>query len=166
MADCIATLKACQGSSERYPYAINLTDAFSRLWDAEFPYGTGAVVRADGNPSYGREVIASVAGVSGEQEPEWPIGNAETVDDGSVEWTTQPMSNDGLAYRITDCVWAVPTGLTGDSASFTDLPALQEVRIWLTGGTVGRTYVIVGLVSATDGTETATFEVRIQLKIV
>ena len=165
MAQCIATLKVCQAADERYPYGFNLTDAFSRLWEASFPYLADSVVRSDGNPAYGREFKASADGTSGDDEPEWPSTNAGEVDDGSLHWVSQPMSFNGLAYRITGAVWTAPAGITADSATYTDLPSLQQVRVWISGGVRGRKYVIVGQVSATDGTETAMFEVRLEVKI-
>lgn len=167
MTDCIATLKVCQGPNARYPYAFNLTDEFARQWQPNYPFAANAAIRPSdaADPTGWQYRNDGSDGVSGAEEPEWPTADNEDVADGSVEWTAEAMDFDGLAYRITDVNWTVPDGITGDDDDWTDLAALQECRIWVSGGEVGRTYTLVGVIDATDGTETAKFEVRLVVKI-
>jgi hypothetical protein len=161
VAKCIATLKVCQGAAEKQDYAFNLTREFARLWEADKPYSAGQAVRPNEIPGTGFE-YESAGGVSnGAAEPAWPSTGA--VQDGSIFWTTQAISNDGLKHRIVTVDWTAPDPVVASDQVEVDEPGLQEVRIWLSGGVAGETYDIEGEVT-TD--QDAIFVVRIELTIV
>lgn len=160
MSQCVATLKECQGAEELHDYAFDLTDEFSRQWAPNAEEPLGAVVRPG---TTGLEYISGGGITSGEVEPEWPPDNGDTVTDGSVVWTAQSVSYTGLRHRIGSVDWTAPAGITISDPVETDRPALQEARISVTGGVVGRTYRIVGLVTTLAADEV--FEVRLELKI-
>lgn len=160
MSECVATLKECQGAEEVHDYAFDLTDQFSRKWAPNAEQPLGAIVRPG---TTGREYISGGGVTNGELEPDWPLDNGDTVEDGSVVWTGQSVSYAGLLHRVGSADWTAPAGITISDPVETDRPALQEVRVSVTGGVVGRTYRIVGLVTTLAADEV--FEVRLDLKI-
>jgi hypothetical protein len=157
---CLQVLKVCKTAGERQDYAFDLTAEFSKLWEADHPYAAAAVVR----PSVGTglEYVSSGGQSNGEIEPEWPTPAGETVEDGSITWTAQALSALGLKHHIVDCTWTAPDGITASDQVETDDPGLQEIRIWVSGGTVGESYVITALVETNLG---ALFECRLIVSI-
>ncbi len=67
-----------------------------------------------------------------------------------------------LAGRtITATSWTVPTGLEGDTEAFSPSVA----TIWLSGGTVGKTYSVINQITASDGSiDERTFRLTIRNK--
>jgi hypothetical protein len=168
MAKCIETLKVCKAADERLDYGFNLTDEFAHRWKPNRPYEYGQVVRPADLPATGFEYVASGAdssgGVSnGESEPIWPKTLGGTVTDGSITWTAQPMSYDGLRERISDVYWIGMGDIVLADAVEQDLPALQEVRIWCSEGTLGETYDCVANITTASG---AIYECRLEVTIV
>lgn len=145
MAKCLLLLKVCQKAGERQDYAFNWTREFSKRWESDFPYGAAVAVRP-ATGSTGFEYVSS-GGVSGSEEPVWPDALGLTVVDGSITWTAAAISNTSLRHRIdAPAVWTADTGVTLDDQSDTDLPGLQETRIWVADGAEGqvsRNYVEV-----------------------
>ena len=171
MAKCIETLKVCQGANERQDYAFNVTDELAIRWQANRTYQTGQTVRPNELPGTGYEYVATVADSSGGMssgaaEPTWPKTLGGTVVDGSVTWTAQIPTFDGLRDRIDTVSWDT-TSETGDllltDPVEQDLPGLQEVRIWVSGGTLGETYDCWVLITTESG---AIYECRLEVTII
>lgn len=160
MSQCIATLKACQGADELHDYAFDITDEFSRIWRPNSDEPLGSIVRPG---TTGLEYISAGGVTNGELEPDWPLENGGTVDDGSVLWTGQSVSYSGLIHRIGSVAWTAPAGITLSDPQEIDRPAQQEARISVTGGVAGRKYRIVGLITTLAGDEI--FEVRLEMTI-
>ena len=81
----------------------------------------------------------------------------QAVLDYVIDWSTwlEVASND----IITSVVWVVPVGLTKTSSTFTDSTA----TVWLSGGVVGRVYVITCRISTLAArTQDYSFELIIQ----
>jgi len=159
MANCVITLKACQSPDELYDYAFNLTDQFSNAWQTNYPFALGAILRPG---IYGVEYISSGGVSNGEVEPEWPDDAGETIEDGSVTWTAQAVSAAGLNEQIDTVDWSAPADLTISDPTEIRQVALQEARIWVTGGVVGSKYRVTGLLTTTIGT---VYELRVELTI-
>jgi hypothetical protein len=168
MAKCIETLKVCKAADERLDFGFNLTDEFAHLWKPNRPYEYGQIVRPADLPATGFEYVAegadSSGGVSnGASEPIWPRTIGGTVVDGSVTWIAQPMTYDGLRERVGDVYWLGEGDLILSDPVDQDLPALQEVRIWASGGTIGRSYDCVVNITTLSG---AIYECRLEITIV
>lgn len=135
--DLLQTLRVLHRAGERQPYAFDLTDAFS--WRLERGrQAPSAAVRPDAHT--GLEYTASV-GVTGAREPHLPNLAGKSVQDGSVTLTAQPVSYASLRWRVKDADWsAMPADLVLSDQIETDLPGLQEVRIYVSGGIAGETY--------------------------
>ncbi len=168
MAKCIETLKVCQGADERQDYAFNVTDELAIRWQPNRTYQTGQIVRPNELPGTGYEYVASTAdstgGLSaGDAEPNWPKTLGGTVVDGSVTWTAQLPTFDGLRDRIDSVQWVTDGDFVLSDQVEQDLPGLQEVRIWASGGTIGRTYDTYCLITTEAG---AVYECRLQINII
>lgn len=169
MAKCIETLKVCQGADERQDYAFNVTDELATRWQANRAYLSGQIVRP--NTGTGFEYVAttpdSSGGLSnGEAEPNWPKVVGGTVVDGSITWTAQLPSFDGLRDRIDTVVWesdSEPSDLVLSDQVEQDLPGLQEARIWVSGGTVGEVYNCRALITTESG---AKYECRLEVSVI
>lgn len=168
MAELIQTLKVAQAADERQDYAFNVTDEFALRWRPARAYLTGQIVRPNDRPATGFQYVAATdasGGMSsGDQEPNWPKIVGGTVVDGSVTWTAQLPTYDGLRERIDSVAWNdadVGDLILADQVE-QDLPGLQEVRIWVSGGTVDRTYDARALITTESG---AVFECRLEVTI-
>lgn len=162
MTECIATIKACQGSQSRLDYAFDLTERFSIARKPNYPFANDACVRpVEGGT--GRQYRSSGGVTNGDDfEPEWPPEDGGTVNDGSLTWTGEDITFDSLRYRIDEVEWTPPDGITLSDESIIDQAAMQEVRVTVAGGTAGRKYRIVGVVTTTTGLQ---YEVRIDLRV-
>lgn len=171
MAKCIETLKVCQGADERQDYAFNVTDEFAIRWQANRAYDTGQVVRPNELPATGYEYVATALDLSGgmsngASEPNWPKVIGTAVVDGSITWTAQPPTYDGLRERIDTVLWdsnSDPSDLMLSDQVEQDIPGLQEARIWVSGGTVGQTYDCRALITTESG---AKYECRLEVTII
>jgi hypothetical protein len=162
MTECIATLKACQGSQSVLDYALDLTERFSIPRQPNFPYANGAHVRPiEGGTGWQYQSSGGVTN-GDDFEPQWPTEEGGTVVDGSLTWTAEDITFDSLRYRIDSVTWTAPDGITLTNEQVIDQPAMQEVRVTVAGGTAGQKYRIVGVVVTTTGLE---YEVRIELKV-
>ena len=168
MAKCIETLKVCQGADERLDYAFNVTDELALRWQTSRSYLTGQVVRP--SVATGFEYVATTDDSSGgltngRVEPTWPRAEGGTVVDGSVTWTAQLPTFEGLRDRIDTVAWeSRPLGdLNLTDQVEQDLPGLQEVRIWVSGGTIGEVYDCRALITPEAG---AKYECRLEVTII
>lgn len=162
MTECIATLKACQGSEARLDYALDLTERFSIPRLPNFPFAAGARVRpVEGGTGWQYQSSGGVTN-GDDFEPQWPTEDGGTIADGSLIWTAEDITFDSLRYRIDSVTWTAPDGITLSDESIIDQPAMQEVRVTVEGGTAGQKYRIVGVVTTTTGLE---YEVRIELRV-
>jgi hypothetical protein len=73
------------------------------------------------------------------------------------------MTYDGLRERVGDVYWLGEGDLILSDPVDQDLPALQEVRIWASGGTIGRSYDCVVNITTLSG---AIYECRLEITIV
>lgn len=108
---CKVVGKMCYVAGEVLPVHIDLTDFTERRWDkvaAAGIYADGDVVRPTPGKRTGYEYLATAGGQVGVAEPAWPTTLGETVQDGSVTWECQDISNDSL-------VKVVETGSDGPS---------------------------------------------------
>lgn len=166
MVECVQTLEVCKAASERQWYAFNLTDEFAHRWQAARPYASGQAVRPARRPATGFEYVSSGGVSHGKTEPEWPQAVGETVEDGSIIWTAQAISYDSLRERLAavdPAEWTTDGDLILSDQVEQDLPALQEVRIWASGGTLGEVYDCVVVIETVSG---SLFECRLRVTIV
>lgn len=166
MAECVQTLEVCKAASERQWYAFNLTDEFSIRWQPSYPYEAAQAVRPTTRKSTGLEYVSSGGVSNGVREPEWPTVVGETVTDGSITWTARAISFSTLGERLASvdpAEWITDGDLILSDQVEQDLPALQEVRIWASGGTVGEVYDCSVVVETASG---ALFECRLKVTIV
>jgi hypothetical protein len=84
----------------------------------------------------------------------WPPKDPDEVLDYQVDWTDR-LDED----TITSSDWTVPDGITQDSESSSTTTA----TIWLSGGTLGDTYVLLNRV-VTAGGRTMDQSVRLKIK--
>ena len=161
MASCVITLKACQAPDEFHDYGFNLVDQFSNGWIANYPFDAGAIIRPG---TTGLEYVSDGGVSNGEIEPEWPIEAAGTVDDGTITWTAQEVTSAGLNERIDSVVWSAISPMVASNQSEIDEDAIQEARIWVTGGVAGSKYRVTGLLTTTSSPPTI-YELRLEMSI-
>lgn len=78
-----------------------------------------------------------------------PVAGPSTVSDYFLDWSSWLDTGE----TITASVWTVPTGITQTTPapSFT----AEQTKIWLTGGTIGESYVILNTITTSTGRQTA-----------
>jgi len=166
VAECVQTLEVCKAASERQWYAFDLTDEFARRWEPNHPYDVGQIVRPWRRPGTGLEYVSSGGVSHGKTEPDWPGVVGETVVDGSITWTAQAITYDSLSERLASAdpvEWITDRDLVLADEVEQDLPALQEVRVWASGGTLGETYNCVAVIETQAG---SIYECRLKVTIV
>jgi hypothetical protein len=73
----------------------------------------------------------------------WPPKDPDEILDYQIDWADRL----GVGDTIQTSTWTVPAGITGSLQS----AAAQNVTIWLSGGTVGKTYQIHNRIISTGG---------------
>jgi hypothetical protein len=104
----------------------------------------GAFVRAE--PDLGWYYECTTAGITSRYFPEWPRAASETVNDGSVIWTSRH-PDDAVVPKVSTVLWTVEDGLTLDSQSEDD----HEIHATFSGGVHGQDYDAVASVTPSDG---------------
>lgn len=72
----------------------------------------------------------------------WPPKDTPEVLDYVLDWKAR-LAGD----TISGSTWTVPVGITKNSDTF----AATNVTIWLAGGTVGKTYTLINVVTTAGG---------------
>lgn len=95
----------------------------------------------------------------------WPPKDPDEVLDYSINWGLDDEGNPGRLPvaddQIATSTWDVPIGITKDSATFSSIT--NVATIWLSGGTLGETYVLTNHIVSTDG-RSMDQSVRIKIK--
>lgn len=80
----------------------------------------------------------------------WPSKDPDEVLDYKLDWlgtSADPGPLFGLSDAIANSLWVLPAGISKESDTFDD----GSVTIWLSGGTVGETYLILNRITTDDG---------------
>jgi hypothetical protein len=114
---------SCLLAGETLPFEFDWTREFAVFWAPVTSFPAFSAVR----PLTGGTGLEYVSGggQSGEDEPTWPDTVGGTVDDGSITWTAQALSNTSLRERIDTASWPAVTGFTISSDTVTDEPGRQ-----------------------------------------
>jgi hypothetical protein len=83
----------------------------------------------------------------------WPPKDPDEILDYAIDWTAR-LGGDTVAQSQ----WIMPTGLTKDS----DSKSPTMTIIWLSGGTLNKTYDVLNRVITTGG---RTFDQTVRLKV-
>lgn len=158
---CVFVQEACKAPAEVKEFAFDLTRRLERRWQARAFYSNGQRIRPERKRA-GFEYEAGGDGQTGLKEPGFPATLGETVVDGSITWTCRAISNSSLSKTISNVAWTVPAGLTHDDDALNNTGGRQEISITLSGGTAGATYLVVALVTYSDGTRD---EIGLQLEV-
>lgn len=116
---------ACLLAGEALPFQFNWTRELANLWAADTGFAALAVVRPRAAERQTGFEYASSGGQTGPEEPQWPTTLGGTVQDGSITWTAQALSNGSLRERIADVDWPAVTDFTITPALFVDEPGRQ-----------------------------------------
>lgn len=73
----------------------------------------------------------------------WPGKDPDEVLDYTINWSRRLPAGDTIAASS----WIFPTGLTMNSAAYTNTSA----TVWISGGTTGTTYKVTNRVTTTVG---------------
>lgn len=114
---------SCMLAGETLPFEFDWTHEFSVFWAAAGYFPALSVVRPVTGIT-GLEYVSS-GGQAGEEEPTWPTTIGGTVEDGSITWTAQALSNSSLRERISTATWPAVTGFTISAEATTDQPGRQ-----------------------------------------
>lgn len=114
---------SCLIAGETLPFQFDWTPEFAVYWAAVSSFPALSVARPLTGGT-GLEYLSG-GGQSGEDEPTWPDTIGGTVDDGSITWTAQALSNASLRERISTATWPAVTGFTISSVTVTDEPGRQ-----------------------------------------
>lgn len=136
-------------------YAIRFDRVLEELWQPGDPISL-AEYRRPTAPN-GFEYECTNAGQTHSEEPNWPQTIAETVDDGSVEWTCRDFDANG-SDTIASIAISADTGITVDASGFDN----YGVTMTLSGGSIGSSYdITVDSTTAAGEIESATLRLTI-----
>jgi hypothetical protein len=114
---------SCLIAGETLPFEFDWTQEFSVFWSANGYFPAFMVVRPlDPEGDTGLEYVSS-GGKAGLDEPVWPASGS--VEDGTITWTAQPLSNSSLRERISSATWPAVSGFTISAETVTDEPGRQ-----------------------------------------
>ena len=116
----------------------------ANFWRPNEQYTTNEFVRPPKATGYSYQ--ATTGGTSSATQPKWPITG--TVADGSVIWTTNAASTNGLA-AISAPSASAPTGITAGSLAVVETTKLQ---VTYSGGTDGQDYDVAFTVTVNGQT--------------
>lgn len=122
------------------------------FWEPSRQHSTSDIVRP--LVATGFAYQASGAGQSGDREPAWPRALNGTVTDGSITWTAIAAGANGVTAVSSPSVTVSPSGeLSAGVASVINGDGTNtRVQFTLSGGTVGKRYLVK--VQVTAGSET------------
>lgn len=121
---------------EKTVYGIDWEPWLENRWRRGAIVALNAVVRPS-TPN-GLEFVCVSAGKSAAVEPLWPA--AGTIQDGSVTWTSQPASTQGLMSTVSSIVWTPPSGVTATNQSL--VGQVASALIDFTSAAVGTDYSV------------------------
>ena len=121
----------------------------ARAWRAGQVYPANVVVLP--NRAFFGLQFSSSGGQSGRKEPNWPTSDGATVVDGSITWTAEELSNDGLQSTIVTSDWEADTGLTLASEELTNTNGVQRTSAIVSGGAPGRKYEVRNIITLSNG---------------
>ena len=156
--------KDCKLPGDKLPIRIDLTDFCERRWDNRRSAGirlSGDIVRPTPPIRSGYEYLCSASGQVGLEEPRWPVVAGETVNDGSVEWTTQAISNDSLLKTIVTAVWN-GDGFTISDEAIVNTNGEQLVSCFIADDQALGKYLVSVEVTFSDG-HVETFGIEIKM---
>lgn len=135
-----------QDPDEVLTYGFDFGQECARIRRADETYATNTRVRP--GQRNGFQYNASTGGRSGTREPRWPTTVGATVQDGSVTWTCEAVSNASLERTVSGTpAWTADTGLTVASPSVNGEIALAAIS----GGTLGQQYMVRCAATLSDG---------------
>ena len=133
---CKPIAKRCKTEAEAISIGFNLTDFCVNRAARREVYGLGETTRPPAELETGYEYECSTAGMTGPNEPNW---DQATVNDGSVVWTRQPISNASLARTIGAVTWDGDTLTISDEQEVTT-GGEQQIACIASAGTEGRRF--------------------------
>lgn len=145
---CVFVQDVCKAASEVKIWPLDLgAERLARFWRASTIYAAGTRVRPSRPTGY--EFEATATGQTNIVEPAWSM-RGDTVD-GSIVWIRRPISSSSLLRTITAVTWTAPAGITATNAGNITSDGQQIIRVQVSGGTDGQTYLVTGLVTYDDG---------------
>jgi hypothetical protein len=126
-------------------YSIDWHDLIVREAKRDFDFDEAELVRPQRGTGFYYQ--CTTAGRTSADYPTWPRADGETVNDGSVVWTTRAPS--ASIPSVSAAVWTVPTGLTLDSQA--EIGSVTYIT--LSGGTDGVDYEVTCLMTPSVGNE-------------
>jgi hypothetical protein len=153
---CTVVGSICLRVGERQPYGVNLTKFCSVHFEAEEVVALNETVRPvpielGGGGATGFEYKVTRGGQTGAFEPNWPIELGETVESGSVEFTTQAVSTQSLAKSIDTSTWITPTGIDAEDSTTLELGGEVKTAVFLSATAVVKSGQVINRVTFDDG---------------
>ena len=147
---CRVVDHTCKTEVERKPWTIDYSMRFlARFWAPGTVYA--ADIRVRPRTPTGFQYVSS-GGQSGSREPRWTdIVVGDELDDGSITWTAEAISNDSLVATIASSTWAAEADLTVDTDAIVNTDGVQQTSAQFVGGTAGGTYDATNTVTLSTG---------------
>lgn len=149
MSDCAAPQYIevpAKRTADKVPVQFDWHDMLANLWQRGAAYALAARIRPERALSTGLEYEVTTAGVTGNRRPNFPVTAGETVQSGSVVFTSRAMSDASLRATILVSAFPLVEGLTLSDQSDDDLVH----TIYAAGGTSGQRALVVNRVTLSN----------------
>jgi hypothetical protein len=139
----------CKTEAETKTWTFDYSRFLARCWAPGTYFAEGVAIRP--RTPTGFEYVSS-GGHSGAREPRWSeIGDGEDLDDGSITWTAQPVSNDSLVSTIASSQWSAEVGISVGTDGLVNTNGVQQATAQISGGTLAASYEVTNLVTLANG---------------
>lgn len=134
----------------------------ARVWRPGTIFVNGVSVRPSVPTGYQYAVANTGQGQSGATEPKWPRVIGETVQDGSIVWQCEAVSDASLTATIVTSAWSSDSDVTLSDEILENADGVHRTSVQVAGGSLGQKYEVRNLVVFSDGsTEESALRVQI-----
>jgi hypothetical protein len=131
---------------EKVPVQFDWHDYLANDWHRGKRYELGACIRPMRLQATGLEYEVTVAGVTGNRRPNFPVNAGDTIVSGTVTFRARAMTDSSLRATIASSSFPSVDGITLSDQSDDDLVH----TIYVSGGTAGGNYEVVNQITLSN----------------